>query len=95
MGKSVSQGGSARHLEGKKLDATFFDTTLPSEVGKPIYWRQWAFWSITAATSSSAGFAARRSSHSSNDIANKGGLLDRLIPRERLRPRYGEGWRSP
>lgn len=32
---------------------------------------------------------------SSNDIANRLGFLDRLIPRDRLRPRYGAGWRSP
>jgi hypothetical protein len=31
----------------------------------------------------------------SNDIANSGGLLDRLIPRNRLRTAYGEGWKSP
>jgi len=32
---------------------------------------------------------------SSNDIANIGGFLDRLIPRESLRPGYGEGWKAP
>jgi len=37
----------------------------------------------------------QRGDHASNDIANKGGFLDRLIPRERLKPRYGSGWRSP
>jgi hypothetical protein len=30
--------------------------------------------------------------HSSNDIANMVGFFDRLIPRESLRPGYGEGW---
>ena len=33
-----------------------------------------------------------RTHRSSNDIANMGGFLDRLIPRESLRPGYGEGW---
>jgi len=37
----------------------------------------------------------QRRNRSSNDIANSGGLLDRLIPRERLRTAYGEGWKSP
>ena len=32
-------------------------------------------------------------SRSSNDIANTGGFFDRLIPRESLRPAYGEGWK--
>ena len=35
-----------------------------------------------------------RQNHASNDIANKGGFLDRLISRECLKPRYGAGWRS-
>jgi hypothetical protein len=33
--------------------------------------------------------------HASNDIANIGGFLDRLIPRISLRPGYGEGWKTP
>ena len=33
--------------------------------------------------------------HSSNDIANKVGFLDRLIARSSLRPGYGQGWKGP
>lgn len=32
--------------------------------------------------------------HAANDIANNRDFLDRLIPRERLRPTYGSGSRS-
>lgn len=39
--------------------------------------------------------AEARHEHASNDIANNGGILDRLIPRERLRAGYGEGWNPP
>jgi hypothetical protein len=31
----------------------------------------------------------------SNDIANNVGFMDRLIPRQSLRPGYGEGWAGP
>jgi hypothetical protein len=36
-----------------------------------------------------------RRNHASNDIANVSGFLDRLIPRQSLRPGYGEGWKVP
>ena len=39
--------------------------------------------------------AAKRGGHASNDIANIGELLERLILRKDLRPGYGEGWNPP
>jgi hypothetical protein len=36
-----------------------------------------------------------RRKHASNDIANIGELLERLIVRKDLRPGYGEGWNPP
>jgi hypothetical protein len=66
---------------------------LPSREEK---WSIWGGLDVLDANVIIANFnAPKRGLHASNDIANKGGLMDRLIGRERLRAAYGEGWRSP
>jgi hypothetical protein len=37
---------------------------------------------------------ARSADHASNNLANGQLIFDKIIPRTRLRPGYGQGWRA-
>jgi len=40
------------------------------------------------------GVVVERPAHASNNLANRQLILDNIIPRTRLRPGYGQGWRT-